>query len=340
MGASLMEYDSFDNFAKNKKTKGENRKDYYQYLVRPDGSPLSEKDCLLLDLCIQWTKGGKVCTSTYKWLLENKFPRHKSSKTVSRTFVNISLYIKAKFYNSQIINNTTKKDKIRIERVGDFDQKLLAKISKNSTRGVDKTVHPHGQNCPPPMDKTVHPSTYIEDNNLKITTKDYINTKTEYVVNNTSNQFHNSNLVSSNSENVKTLDTKIETKESIEKSEKLLAKGKSIGNLNSNLISKFPFGDNLILEAISKSEKPDFDLEEVKRILFDIINKSPTKKLYGGRQGLIKYIIKFINGEKNYKKDKAESIAQRIEKRKKLESERSNQPNKFQSIEEYYRYGK
>lgn len=258
----------------------------------------------------------------------------------------IGFVLDFEFKRSIIINDKKYRDcyiftkNKNTDEILDNPKKFFKKnMVKNCETSHKKTTKDLTKNCETSHKKLCHHSQKIvrspESLHIYTKNKDKINDNKD-----NQNQFNNSNLVSSNSENVKRLDSKIETTESVEKSEKLLAKEKSIGNLNSNLISKFPFGDNLILEAISKSEKPDFNLEEVKRILFDIINNSPTKKLYGGRQGLIKYITKVINGEKDYKKDKAESIAQRIEKRKKLESKRSNQSNKFQSIEGYYKYGK
>ena len=110
------------------------RRSYYKHLTRPDGSMLSEKDSLLLDLCIQWTKGGKVATSTYAYLLEEKFPRQNHPITVKRTFDNISLYINAKFKNTHIIDGKEFKDKIRIERVNDFDLKMDAAMEKSNEK--------------------------------------------------------------------------------------------------------------------------------------------------------------------------------------------------------------
>jgi len=108
----------------------ERRRDYYQHLMRPDGSPLSEKDSSLLDLCIQWTKGNKIAISTYAYLLKERFPRQNHPITVKRTFNNISLYIKGEFKNTHVIEGEEFKDKIRIERVVDFDLKMNIAIEK------------------------------------------------------------------------------------------------------------------------------------------------------------------------------------------------------------------
>lgn len=61
----------------------EKRKSIYNSLVRPDGKPLNDQDKVILDLLIQFTKNKKIGTTTYKYLLDNKFPNKDSSKTVS-----------------------------------------------------------------------------------------------------------------------------------------------------------------------------------------------------------------------------------------------------------------
>jgi hypothetical protein len=357
---------TFDDFTKKKKARSENRKSYYGYLVRPDGSPLSEKDCLLLDLCIQWTKGGKICTSTYTWLLDNKFPRQKHTRTVSRTFYNISLYIKSNFKNSQIINGVVEKDKIKIERVADFEQKMIKAITKLEEQN-DKN---NSSKCQPPetemstmANKNVTPSTYIYKKTIKntIDNNDYQN-----------NQFLNSENFSRD-ECVETKESKIETSEIakpaasqlaeeeviyteaeianyeyaeepdyadvpveileegleyeevespntnnnsvefVEKPENLKktqsitshyqsveVKGKDGNTYKATPLKHYQFNDGIILEAISRSNKPHYKSEKVRGILSYILQKKTNMLVYGGRYGFINYLVKLINGEKDY----------------------------------------
>ena len=108
----------------------EKRKSIYNSLVRPDGKPLNDQDKVILDLLIQFTKNKKIGTTTYKYLLDNKFPNKDSSKTVNRTLKNISLYIYAKFKKKVIIDDLTHINKIAFCRVPDFDTKMSASISK------------------------------------------------------------------------------------------------------------------------------------------------------------------------------------------------------------------
>lgn len=153
----------------------ESRKNYYRHLTRPNGEPLSEKDCLLLDLCCQWTKDNNIATSTYHYLLNEKFIRQNHPRTVKRTFDNISLYIEAEFKNIHVIYGVTHKDRIRIERVADFDLKMEEAKQKNQGKSSKKGV----QKCPPSstrmstmVDRNVDPSTFIYKNTKKNTIND------------------------------------------------------------------------------------------------------------------------------------------------------------------------
>lgn len=153
----------------------ESRKNYYRHLTRPNGEPLSEKDCLLLDLCCQWTKNNSIATSTYNYLLAEKFPKQNHPRTVKRTFDNISLYIKAEFKNIHVIYGVTHKDRIRIERVADFDLKMEEAKQKNqeksSKKGVQKCL-PSSTKMSTMVDRNVDPSTFIYKNTKKNTIND------------------------------------------------------------------------------------------------------------------------------------------------------------------------
>lgn len=328
---------TFDDFSKKKKVRSENRKNYYGYLVRPDGSPLSEKDCLLLDLCIQWTKGGKICTSTYSWLLANKFPRQRHNRTVSRTFNNISLYIKANFKNSQVINSVMEKDKIKIERVADFDQKMIEAIQKSEEK--NDTTNP--TKCQPSTtktstmdDKNVNPSTYIYKKTIKITSDNHDH----------ENQFKNT-IQSEVIDNAETEQLKVATEDIVETEVIGLAEKESeetedfkneivecvetIGSLQSkqNVTStsnrrkvigkdgkiyyttplvEFRYTDSLLEKIISLSNKrdnKDYTPAKVKVIMRNILEKDPDKQIWGGRKGFINYMVKAVNGETEYSED-------------------------------------
>jgi hypothetical protein len=142
------------------------RREHYQHLKRPDGSPLSEKDSLLLDLCVQWTKNNKVATSTYAYLLDKKFPRQNHPITVKRTFENISLYIKAEFKNLHIIEGEKIRDKIHIERVADFDLKMSIAMQNTEPKCL-----PYQTQMSTPSNVNVDPPTYIRKITKKITRK-------------------------------------------------------------------------------------------------------------------------------------------------------------------------
>ena len=283
---------------------------------------------ILFSALYQINKYGHAVLTHYELTKLTGSKRHQNRRVVNQlgfildiTFERSVILEKKKYMYCYVFSKNENTNEI-LENPKKFFSKMFKKnaptLEQKKTKEGSKNAPTLEQKC-----SDIGAKMLRQNESLHIYTKnkDKINDNKE-----NQNQFHNSNLVSSNSENVKTLDSKIETMEFVEKSEKLLAKKKNI--------------DSFIIEAISKSEKPDFDLEEARILLERIINKSPTKKLYGGRQGLIKYITKVINGEEDYKQDKAKSIAQRMEERKKLEFERSNKARKFQSIEDYYKYGK
>ena len=113
----------FKNVKKYKSTR-DIKEDYYNQLVRPDGTLLSNDESLLLNLVLHWTKEKPVATSTYEWLLKNKFRKLKHIKSIKRKFENISLYVKCEFKQKQVINGEVHFHKLRIERVADFDAKI------------------------------------------------------------------------------------------------------------------------------------------------------------------------------------------------------------------------
>ena len=74
----------------------EKRRSDYNFLIRPNGKPLNDQDKLILDLLIQFTKNVKIGTTTYEYLLNNKFPNKISKKTVTG-IIDICFFIKIKF---------------------------------------------------------------------------------------------------------------------------------------------------------------------------------------------------------------------------------------------------
>jgi len=109
-----------------------------KYLTRPNGKPLSEQDKLLLDWLIHITENKKIATTTYAYLLENKFCHKLSKRTVKRTLENISLYIEAKFYNKYEENGDVVLNRIVLTRLADFDKKMQKAVDEfklNEERG-------------------------------------------------------------------------------------------------------------------------------------------------------------------------------------------------------------
>ena len=152
-------------------------------------------------------------------------------------------------------------------------------------------------------DTNVNPSTYIYKKTIKITTDNH------------DNQFLNSKNFSS--ESVETKEAKIATSEIVENSESWLAreeyevntqrniktvevKGKDGKTYNAPYLRDFPFTDKMLETAIFQSKKPHYTTGKVRAILEYVLEKKPNMQIYGGRGGFIKYLVKMINGEKDY----------------------------------------
>lgn len=56
----------------------------------------------------------------------------------------------------------------------------------------------------------------------------------------------------------------------------------------------------MIQTAISRSNKTHYKSWRVWVIIRNILEKKPDKTVYGGRRGAINYLVKAINGEKDY----------------------------------------
>lgn len=281
--------DTFDELSKKTKTKSENRKDYYKYLTRPDGSLFSEKDCLLLDLCIQWTKEGKIATSTYDWLLKNKFPRQNHHVTVKRTFNNISKYIKAEFKNTHIINGKKYTDKIHIERVFDFDLKMNTVITEMSTM----------------VNRNVDPSTYIRKNTLKEYKK-----RTDII------DIYDTEVTT---ENIECDETYNELAKAVPSPKTPYTAKRTDSKGPSNTpwtipLMQFKYSEKMLKEIIAgcNRNRQHYTVDKAIAIIRNILEKHPDKQIYGGIQGFKKYMIAVINGENDYTETGAENKEEQL----------------------------
>jgi hypothetical protein len=311
----------------------ESRKSYYRHLTRPNGDLLSEKDCLLLDLCIQWTKNNNIATSTYSYLLEEKFPRQNHPITVKRTFDNISLYIEAEFKNIHVIYGVTYKDRIRIERAADFDLKMEEARQKNqgktSKKGTLECL-PSSTGMSTMVNSNVDPSTFIYKNTRKNTLND--------IIDNHENQFLNSKF--SFSKNIDFVETNVEpiteievapsspTNEVVQTEAKPQQKATihqynplkdrvsftdKKGNAYWGLpLAKFRYSKAMIEQIRLASKKTHFTHERIVGLFSYIADKYPDKLILGGKVGFISYMTKVVNGEMEYtKEEKLESIEEK-----------------------------
>lgn len=262
--------------------KYESRRGHHQHLTRPDGSPLSEKDSLLLDLCIQWTKDNKIATSTYEYLLEEKFPRQSHPITVKRTLNNISLYIKSEFKNLQVIDGKKVRNKIHIERVEDFDLKMATAIElleeKQESEVIQK-CRPHRTKMLTPDDKNVDPL-YIDKNTNKKTIDNYDH-KNDLSIN------HCSSVLKKKEEETNTENTNTETR--IEK--------QSVSYWGIPL-KEYKYTNAMLEEVRLASNKPEFSQERIAELFEYLADKYADKMIYGGRKGFVSYMTKVVNGEK------------------------------------------
>ena len=318
----------------------ESRKSYYRHLTRPNGELLSEKDCLLLDLCIQWTKDNNIATSTYKYLLDEKFQRQRHPITVKRTFYNISLYIEAEFKNIHVIYGVIYRDKIRIERAADFDLKMEEAKQKNQ----GKTSKKGTQECRSSstemltmVNRNVDPSTFIYKNTKKNTLNDHNDHSENQFLDSSCFSTENTDFVETNverSEEVEIVhstqvtdivqtDTKPQEQATIHQFTPLKDRV-SITDKNGNTywgmpFAKFRYSKAMIEQVRLGSTKPHFTHERIVGLFSYLVQKYPDKLILGGKAGFISYMIKVVNREMEYtKEEKLESIE---DKRKKAVEE-------------------
>ncbi len=105
--------------------------------------------------------------------------------------------------------------------------------------------------------------------------------------------------------------------------------GRDGNTYQSPYLQDFRFTDHMINTAISRSNKKHYTSNKVWLIIRNILERKPDKLVYGGRQGVINYLVKAINGENDYKykaqhpqtqEEKAQSMAEiQAEKQKAID---------------------
>jgi len=323
----------------------ESRKTYYRHLIRPNGELLSEKDCLLLDLCIQWTKDNNIATSTYKYLLDTKFPRQNHPITVKRTFYNISLYIEAEFKNIHVINGVIHRDKIRIERASNFDLKMEEAKQKNEgKRSKDGTqeCRPSSTEMSTMVNRNVDPSIFIYKNTKKNIINDITDNQKNQFLDSSCFSTKNTDFIEANVERLAKDGSKVEIAQPTSTNDIVQTEAKSqeqatihqFNPLKDRIsitdksgtywgipLSKFSYSKSMIEQIRLASKKTHFTHERIVGLFSYIAAKYPNKLILGGKAGFISYMTKVVNGEMEYtKEEKLESIeAKRIEEMKELE---------------------
>jgi hypothetical protein len=66
------------------------------------------------------------------------------------------------------------------------------------------------------------------------------------------------------------------------------------------LMKNYPLTDQLIQEIISKSSKTHYTIGTVRLIVRNILEEAPNKPVYGGKAGLVKYLVQAINNHVEY----------------------------------------
>jgi len=312
------------------------KEDYYNQLVRPDGTPISSDEGLLLNLVTHWTKEKPVATSTYEWILKKKFSRLNHIKSIKRKFENISLYVKCKFEQKQIIDGEVHYNKLRIERVADFDAKIAQAKRKEieqqcphlktqMSTAMEQNVHTSSPSTPevtrdlePPIKNTIKST--INDNhdyqhnqflNSKNFSSECVETEkakiaTHEIVENLENELANEKCKATSQAKKQTIEF-IEKPESLKGTQSITShyqsvkvKGKDGKTYKATPLEHYRFDKAILLEAISRSNKKNYTPERIWIIIRNILEKQPKTLVYGGKQGAINYLVKAINGEKDY----------------------------------------
>lgn len=105
--------------------------------------------------------------------------------------------------------------------------------------------------------------------------------------------------------------------------------GKDGKSYNSLRLDHLRLEEEMLQEAISRSNKPNYATSRVVVIIRNILEKRPDTLIFGGRKGAINYLIKAINGENDYEykaqnpqtqEEKAQSMAEiQAEKQKAID---------------------
>jgi hypothetical protein len=73
-----------------------------------------------------------------------------------------------------------------------------------------------------------------------------------------------------------------------------------IGDYHPMLLKNFPLTDQVIEEVLCKSSKPNYTIGKVRLIVRNILETTPNKPVYGGKAGLVKYLVQSINNHIEY----------------------------------------
>ena len=66
------------------------------------------------------------------------------------------------------------------------------------------------------------------------------------------------------------------------------------------LLKNFPLTDRIIEEVLCKSNKPNYTIGKVRLIVRNILESAPNKPVYGGKTGLVRYLVQAVNNHVEY----------------------------------------
>ena len=73
-----------------------------------------------------------------------------------------------------------------------------------------------------------------------------------------------------------------------------------IGDYHPMLLKNFPLTDRVIDEVLGICNKPNYTIGKVRLIVRNILDNSPNKPVYGGKTGLVKYLVQAVNNHVEY----------------------------------------
>lgn len=77
------------------------------------------------------------------------------------------------------------------------------------------------------------------------------------------------------------------------------------------LLNDFEFTDELIDAVRERSDKPHFSNNRIKAIMRNIVASNPKVRIWGGENAFINYVVKAVNNEKEFTKEKkSQSLAE------------------------------